>query len=130
MRGATFLFSAAVLVGLTGTNVQAEGPYPGGFEDGGIRIQTIGHPGRHYRHGDDYKVWHGGQGYSYGHHYNVLPCPPRRPSYMVPPVMVPYSGYPGYRHICGPNCGPRCRYAYPSHDFYYRGNGWGFSFGF
>jgi hypothetical protein len=38
--------------------------------------------------------------------------------------------YRSPHHICGSHCGPHCGYAYPPNNLYYRGNGWGFSFGF
>jgi hypothetical protein len=131
MRGATFFFAAAVLVGLVTNSALATDPHSRRSYDNRVNVQTVGHPGMYPRHYSYNPPGHGRHGYPYGHHHGARPVviQPRIPGH--PPVMYPYPVYPpvafppvypGYR--------PGCGSPYPHQDFYYRGNGWGFSFSF
>jgi len=131
MRKASFFLAAAVLAGLVTTTASANEPNSRHGFDGRADIQTVSHPGRYDR--DRGHGYHSGQGYHSGHsRYGYYP----RHHYSGRPVIV-YPRYPSYppvyrspHHICGSHCGPHCGYAYPPNNLYYRGNGWGFSFGF
>lgn len=126
MRGATYFLAAAVLVGLVTTSARATDPDSWRAGDDRVSVHAVGHPGRYSRHHSYYSPRHGGHGYSSGYHYGGRPYVVRPPIYPYPTYRPVYPGY----HVCGPHCGPGCRYASPYNDFYYRGNGWGFSFGF
>jgi hypothetical protein len=134
MRGATFFLASAVLFGLVTNNGRAAEPHSQRFGDARINVQTVGHPGMHHGQHGYHSPGYGRHGYSSGYHYGPRPYVIQPPIYVRPPVVYPYPSYrpvyPGYPHVCGPHCGPRCRHAYPYDSFYYRGNGWGFSFSF
>ena len=134
MRGATFFLAAAVVVGLVTSSARATDPHSQRFGDARISVQTVGHPGMHHGQHGYHNPGYGRHGYSSGYHYGARPYVVQPPIYVRPPMMYPYPSYrpvyPGYPHVCGPQCGPRCRHAYPYDSFYYRGNGWGFSFSF
>ncbi len=131
MRGATFFLAVAVLIGLVTSSTRAAAPDSQRFGDDRISVQTVGHPRTHHGY---HNPGYGRHGYSHSYHYGARPYVVRPPIYVRPPVVVPYPSYrpvyPGYPHVCGPHCGPQCRHAYPHDSFYYRGNGWGFSFSF
>ncbi|MCU0980841.1 MAG: hypothetical protein MUF25_16955 [Pirellulaceae bacterium] len=130
MRGATFFLAAAVLVGLVTSSARATDPHSQRLGDARISVQTIAHPGTHHGHHGYHTPGYGRHGYSPGYHYGARPYVVHPPIYVRPPVVVPYPPVYSYPHVCGPHCGPRCRHAYPYDSFYYRGNGWGFSFSF
>jgi hypothetical protein len=131
MRGASFFLAAAVLAGLVTSSAWAEDPHSQRFGNERISVHAVGHPEMYSRHDGYHQPGHDRHGYSYGYHYGARPYIVQPPIYVRPPMVVPYPPvYPGYPHVCGPHCGPGCRHAYPYDSFYYRGNGWGFSFSF
>lgn len=130
MRGATFCLAAAVLIGLVTNGTRAADPHSQRFGDDRVSVRAGGHPEMYSGHHGDRQPGHGRHGYSSGYQYGARPYVVRPPIYVRPPVIVPYPVYPVYPHACGPQCGAHCRHANPSDSFYYRGNGWGFSFSF
>lgn len=130
MRRATFFTGVAVVIGIFAVNAFAGDLHSRTSFDGRTNIVTVGHPGSYPRHDSYNRPWHPRHGYSH-HPYGVPPHMLRVPLYGPPAVIYPYPGYPPVypRHICGPDCGCGYGYGHPS-NFYYRGNGWGFSFGF
>lgn len=127
MQRATFFLVGTILTGVLTTNALATEPYSRALLDDRASVLTVGHPGSHHHgHGG---AWDDRHGYSRSHHYRPAPYVFRPPAVIYPfppppPVLYP-PVYPRHRHICGPGCG--CGYPY---NFYYRGNGWGLSFGF
>ncbi len=141
MKRAIFFAAVAVVFGLFTTHAFARDPYSRRFTDDQANALTVGYPGGHHGHhgqGSYDRPRYGGHDYSYGYRYRVPPYGYRSPLYGPPAVIYPFPGHPpvvhppiyqGGRHVCGPSCGC-CRYPDPYNNFYYRGNGWGFSFGF
>jgi hypothetical protein len=134
MRGATYFFAAAAFVGLVTSSARATDLHSQRFGDAQASVQTVAHPRAHHGHygyhNYGHSRHHGRHGYSPGYHYGMRPYVIQPPIYVRPPMVVPYPPRYSYPHVCGPHCGAGCRHAYPGNNLYYRGNGWGFSFGF
>ena len=132
MRWATFFAGVAAVIGIFAVNAFAGDPHSRTAFDNRTDILPVGHPGLYPRHDSFHKPWHPGHGSSH-YPYGLPSYRFRAPMYGPPVVIYPQPGYapvyPRHRHICGPDCGCGYGYDYPS-SFYYRGNGWGFSFGF
>lgn len=134
MRRASYFAAAAVLAGLVTSSVLASDLGPRWAADDGVRMHTVAHSGRHGHHGGHSSHYHGryvrpGYPHGYYHHGRPLQFYPPHPRMNYAPILVP-PVYPAYPHKCGPHCGPRCGYQHSPNSFYYRGHGWGFSFGF